>query len=200
MNSHPFYIAGDPVELTDLTIKLVNNETIPASLISTVAVQLEQVTLLGTGWYRLTDLYTGPESRTLLVFKTTDITTVLYRQEFESSRRVVLPSVRQFCLPTDPDAPRELRTVVVYGYVKDLNQSPLSGQTVKYKIEPAPQTVNDIILDKGFQSVLTSETGYFEFTVAGGLTITVVIPTANFQKTGTLPFSGRVEATTLDME
>ncbi|HEY4798502.1 MAG TPA: hypothetical protein VII99_05420, partial [Bacteroidia bacterium] len=136
-----------------------------------------------------------------LVFKQTDPTLVIYKQNFES-RRMGLPSARQSGPPTDPNGtplPTN-RTTTVYGYLKDLNQNPLSGQTVKYKIEPAPQTVNDIILDKEFQSILTSETGYFEFTVPGGLTITVLIPSAKFQKTGTLPYSGRVEASTLDLE
>lgn len=89
-------------------------------------------------------------------------------------------------------APVIQHTVKLFGYFKDLKQDPLVAADVKILLKPTPQYTKDILFNSNHLDLLTNEEGYFEITLPGGLSITVVVPITKFQVSGVLPLSGEL--------
>jgi hypothetical protein len=83
--------------------------------------------------------------------------------------------------------------VYLYGYINDLNMNPIPSSKVVVFLTKAPQNKNGFVLDKGTVEVFTDATGLWSLLVPGGCSISVTILSCNFSKSGTLPFSGRLD-------
>ena len=91
-------------------------------------------------------------------------------------------------------------TAKVFGYLKNIDGSPLVATAVRIIISPSPQYIKDILFDRTCLELLTNEEGYFEKTLLGGLNITVVIPSTKFQVSGTVPLTGEINIINLDKQ
>lgn len=89
---------------------------------------------------------------------------------------------------------------LLYGYVNDISSKPLFDTPIKIRLNPAPQYPTDKLISKEDFTLYSDINGYFEVSLLGNTKVTVTIPACNFQVTGMLPPSGRVNVTNLDKQ
>lgn len=99
---------------------------------------------------------------------------------------VVSPLVKGYCL--------------LFGYLKDISSKAIFDSRIKIRLNPAPQWSGDNLISKEDYTVYTDDNGYFEISLLGNTKVTVTIPEANFQVTGMLPPSGRMNVTDLNRQ
>jgi hypothetical protein len=104
----------------------------------------------------------------------------------EANVTVVSPLVKGYCL--------------LFGYLKDISSKAIFDSKVRIRLNPAPQWSGDNLISKEDFTVYTDENGYFEISLLGNTKVTVAVPEANFQVTGMLPPSGRMNVTDLNKQ
>jgi hypothetical protein len=88
--------------------------------------------------------------------------------------------------------PNSNGTVYLYGDCKDLNLNPMVFNKIQVYMTASPQIKDYAILDKSVLEVFTDQTGRWGTILPGGSHVTVIILNSNFQRSGFLPFNGRL--------
>ena len=83
-------------------------------------------------------------------------------------------------------------TVYLYGDIKDLTMNPISSAKIQIYLTNNPQTKNRALLDKSIREVYTDGNGRWGTLLPAGSLVTFVVLNSNFKRTGTLPFTGRI--------
>lgn len=87
--------------------------------------------------------------------------------------------------------------VLLYGYIKYLDLSPVSNAKVFIRLSPIPQYEKNLLLSKNDLVIVTNQYGFFSTLLPGDTQVTVSIPEVHFQVTRKLPQYGEVEISDL---
>lgn len=87
-------------------------------------------------------------------------------------------------------------TCKIYGTLRDVSGSPLSGQKVEAYLNRAGYFTHKAGLVGYAATVLTDEAGYFEIPLVQGLDVTINVPIIGFTQRGFVPRVNSIELTT----
>lgn len=87
--------------------------------------------------------------------------------------------------------------VLLYGYIKYLDLSPVQNAKVFIRVSPIPQFEKNLLLSKNDLVIITDQNGFFSALLPGDTQVTISIPETHFQLSKKLPRTGEVEISEL---